>query len=240
DEVVMRGLAVDPKDRWATAREMALALEQCAGIASPSEVGVWVDSLARESLSKRSVSVNAIEASSSNPMLRVTSSDLTIELTPSALAAPATPPADAGSSPGMAIAEGAAAPAAPAPRQQSRWLVPALAVFGLIALGFALRPLWQGTSSPETQAASASSLSVAAPLPVAVQAPSAAPAPAPSVDSLAASAAAPAPMATASSKASSKSAQGPTTVAKKPRGAGCEPPYTIDAAGHKHYKVECF
>ncbi|MEO7590615.1 MAG: hypothetical protein ABI134_05350, partial [Byssovorax sp.] len=167
----------------------------------------------------------------------------TIELTPSALAGHAAPPADAGSSPGMAIAEAAAAPAAPAPapRQQSRWLVPALAVFGLIALGFALRPLWQGTSSPETQAASASSLSAAAPLPVvAAPAPSATPAPAPPMDSLAASAEAPAPVATASSKASSKPAQGPTIAAKKPRGSGCEPPYTIDAAGHKHYKVECF
>ena len=245
DEVVMRGLAVDPRDRWATAREMALALEKCAGIASPSEVGVWVDSLARESLSKRSVSVNEIEASSSSAMLRVSAADLTVVLTPAvpavpAPAAPATPaalPADTGTSPGMAIAEGAAAPAAPRPRAQSRWLVPALAAFGVIALGFALRPLWQETPPPVTQAAEASSLSVAAS--PAVQAPSEAPTPAP-VDTVAASAAAPAPVAAASSKAPSKPAQGPATAVKKPRGTGCEPPYTIDSAGHKHYKVECF
>jgi len=39
DEVVMRGLARDPADRFATARDMALAIEQNIGLASPYEVG---------------------------------------------------------------------------------------------------------------------------------------------------------------------------------------------------------
>jgi len=46
-----------------------------------------------------------------------------------------------------ALAGTAAAPAAASPRERNRWLVPALVVFGLTALGFALRPLWQGASS---------------------------------------------------------------------------------------------
>jgi eukaryotic-like serine/threonine-protein kinase len=255
DEVVMRGLAVDPKDRWATAREMALALEQCAGIASPSEVGVWVDSLARESLSKRSVSVNEIEASSSNVMISGLPADLTQVLTPATppplpvvepapLSAPASAPADTVTSPGMAMTEAPRAPPALGPRAQSRWLVPALAIFGVIALGFALRPLWQGPPAPATQATEASSsLTVAAPplSATAAQQPSAAPLPALPAATLAPSAtAAPAlavkPAATTTTAAPAK----PGAAGKKPRGAGCEPPYTIDSAGHKHYKVECF
>src|SRR4051812_39726612 len=45
DAIVLRGLARDPEMRFATAREMALALEQTIGLASPSEVGEWVESV---------------------------------------------------------------------------------------------------------------------------------------------------------------------------------------------------
>ncbi len=200
DDVVMRGLAVDPRRSLGDgARDGAGARAMC-GIASPTEVGVWVDSLARESLSKRSVSVNEIEASSSNVMISGLPADLTqvltpatppplpvVEPAPASAPAPASSPArastpaDAGTSPGMAMTEAPAAPPAAGPRAQSRWLVPALAIFGAVALGFALRPLWQGPPAPATQAAEASSsLAVAAPplTATAVQAPSAAPTPA--------------------------------------------------------------
>jgi serine/threonine protein kinase len=64
DDVVMRGLDRDPARRYATAREMALHLERCAGIASPSEVGDWVASLAHDELTKRASRLAEIESAS--------------------------------------------------------------------------------------------------------------------------------------------------------------------------------
>ncbi len=61
DRVVMRGLERDPARRYATAREMALDLERCVGIASPSQVGEWVESLARDELAKRAAHMARIE-----------------------------------------------------------------------------------------------------------------------------------------------------------------------------------
>jgi serine/threonine-protein kinase len=63
DAVVMRGLDRDPAKRYPTAREMALDLERCAGVASTSEVGEWVESLAGTELSKRAALMAAIEGS---------------------------------------------------------------------------------------------------------------------------------------------------------------------------------
>lgn len=64
DAVVLRGLARDPEMRFATAREMALALEQTLGLASPSEVGEWVEMISGEELHRRAQTIAAIEAAS--------------------------------------------------------------------------------------------------------------------------------------------------------------------------------
>ena len=66
DAVVLRGLARDPEMRYATAREMALALEQTIGLASPSEVGEWVESVAGDELMSRAQTISAIEVSALN------------------------------------------------------------------------------------------------------------------------------------------------------------------------------
>ena len=54
DALTLRALERDPERRFATAREMARALEQALRPASASEVGEWVESLAGEVLSERS------------------------------------------------------------------------------------------------------------------------------------------------------------------------------------------
>ena len=54
DKVVLKGLEKDPKNRFATAREMAEALERAVPPASPSEVTEWVESFAHFSLEERS------------------------------------------------------------------------------------------------------------------------------------------------------------------------------------------
>jgi serine/threonine-protein kinase len=65
DSVVMKGLARDPSDRYATAREMAVALEEACPAASAAVVGEWVEVVASLSLAARAKRVAQIEALSS-------------------------------------------------------------------------------------------------------------------------------------------------------------------------------
>ncbi len=62
DAVVMRGLARERSQRFATAREMAVALQACVAPASPPEVGDWVEGLAFEALEGRKRRIAEIEA----------------------------------------------------------------------------------------------------------------------------------------------------------------------------------
>ncbi len=64
DALVQRGLAKNPGDCFATAREMAFALERTLPPATPGEVGLWVEETARETLAKRAEQVGGIESSS--------------------------------------------------------------------------------------------------------------------------------------------------------------------------------
>lgn len=65
DEVTMRGLARDPADRFDTARDMAVALEQAVGFASAREVASWVENLASETLAVRAEKIAELESISS-------------------------------------------------------------------------------------------------------------------------------------------------------------------------------
>jgi hypothetical protein len=62
DAVAMRGLSRDPAARFETAREMAIALERCAGVASTTEVGEWVARTAAEGLGERARLMTLIES----------------------------------------------------------------------------------------------------------------------------------------------------------------------------------
>lgn len=64
DAVVMRGLARDSAQRYGSAREMALAIEQTIGLASPSEVGEWVEAVASDELARRAQTISEIEVAS--------------------------------------------------------------------------------------------------------------------------------------------------------------------------------
>jgi len=64
DAVVLRGLERDPARRFATAREMALALELAVTPASTAEVGAWVEGLAHEALASRAAAFMEVESSS--------------------------------------------------------------------------------------------------------------------------------------------------------------------------------
>jgi serine/threonine-protein kinase len=65
DEITMRGLARDPAMRFATARDMALALEEALPPATTSEVSNWIEDVASDVLLMRAGQVGEIESSSS-------------------------------------------------------------------------------------------------------------------------------------------------------------------------------
>jgi len=64
DDVVMRGLSIDPEKRFPTARDMARQLERCVGIATPTDVSDWLEVHAAELLKGRAKRVSALESSS--------------------------------------------------------------------------------------------------------------------------------------------------------------------------------
>jgi serine/threonine protein kinase len=96
DAVTLRGLALDPAMRFATAREMARALEDAVPPVAASKIGEWVESLIKEKLWERSERIAAIESSS-------------------ATTAPVGPPSFGGSHAGPVTAAPAPAPLPPAP-----------------------------------------------------------------------------------------------------------------------------
>jgi serine/threonine protein kinase len=65
DAIVLHALARDREQRFATAREMALALERIGPLAPTSEIGLWVESLAAEALGERDVRLRQVEMRSS-------------------------------------------------------------------------------------------------------------------------------------------------------------------------------
>jgi serine/threonine-protein kinase len=63
EEIVMAGLDPVPERRFATAREMDEALTHCCPIASPFDVAEWLEAVAGDVLSQRTVLVKAMETS---------------------------------------------------------------------------------------------------------------------------------------------------------------------------------
>lgn len=61
DAIVMKGLALSPKDRWESARAMAVALEEAFSPATPAQVGAWVEQVAQKSLLERQQRIDEIE-----------------------------------------------------------------------------------------------------------------------------------------------------------------------------------
>jgi eukaryotic-like serine/threonine-protein kinase len=66
DELTMRGLSADPTLRFQTAQEMAIGLERAIGMATPREVGRWVDQWGAATLRQRAERIAEIESTSSS------------------------------------------------------------------------------------------------------------------------------------------------------------------------------
>jgi serine/threonine-protein kinase len=72
DAVVLRGLKRFADERFASARDMARAIEAAAPLATASEIGAWVESLVTSTLVKRAADVTRIEGEVPSRVITVT------------------------------------------------------------------------------------------------------------------------------------------------------------------------
>jgi serine/threonine-protein kinase len=246
EAVVMRGLAREPADRFATAREMALALDSLGPRATPIEVGAFVERIGGAILAERAVRVAQIERECADALAPARESDVP---DPPAARAPAV--SLTGTTAATALVPGLAAPRATAvpaesvgtgmatvserygaPRKRLMSAASVASVGGLVALlGVALVVMVRLGRSPERPASTLSEP------PAAIASgdrfsPSPASGPAVAGD---AAAGEPAEVRPPSIDTPNKK---PGASHGRPR-AGCSPAYTIDGRGLRHYKPEC-
>jgi serine/threonine protein kinase len=255
DDVTLRGLSRDVSARFSTARDMALALERCIPLAPPSEVGTWVETLAKSVLSLRSERIAEIESSSSvklqaggfdeavassNPSSSSSSQFLDNVRTssgPREHSARSLP----GNETSSQLSSISVSKSGGMEREGGRRRKVVVAVFALLGIG-ALGVLGWRFAAPGSPVPAAPPSSAAPPLlpePSAAIAPfdlPATPQPPPSA-----------------SVASTPSAATATVIRRQPVHPGtnthpppppgpakdCDPPYTLDPEGHKHYKLNC-
>jgi serine/threonine-protein kinase len=226
DRVILRGLARDPEHRYATAREMALDLERCVGVASAAEVGEWVESLVGPRLSQRAAKIAEIEGVAMEAERAARS----------ALEKEADGYFDISH---VAITPAITRPSSSTLRPKLRRARLVLCGTAVLAFGLLLA-LVRGRAATGSQAALSSSDSSHPANPQSATAPATSSAP----DILPPISAIPPPVVTAVADAGAQ----PTRLGSPPvrpsaprtRSRGeCDTPFTVDARGHKHYKEAC-
>jgi serine/threonine-protein kinase len=240
DAVVARATQREPANRFATARDMAIAVEECEGVASTTQVGEWVETLAAGTLTSRAQMLARIEktpldqhvlaaqgaAHVDGPPLAITGEDTRMAGTVSAALPP--PPGVPKARFGILAAVAAA-----------------VATFGVV---------WGLGGWRHAPAASAPPPPVQAPAPL--PPPSASAPPSATADVATATAVETLPVAGPSARATAPvrtpAPVTPRAAAPGPRAASggspkpatataadCDPPYTLDADGRRHYKRQC-
>lgn len=215
ERAVLRSLERAPEDRYATALEMARALERADATAKPSEVAEWLERVAGAELTAKRSVVMEVER-------RAVS-----DATPAASRRPPEPasmmqvPVDS-----TKLTSSAAARSAPPSRRLGVGLLLLVAAVVLGAL-MVVRPWQSRTAAPASSAEPAEPVEPSVPAPVEASQPSATADP---EDAAPAMEAGPLP--------SKKLPQARPQPKRAP--AGCNPPYKIDpATGHKIFKREC-
>lgn len=218
EQVIMRGLSVREEDRFQTAYDMAVALEEIGPIATPREVGQWVEDIAANALSDRAARVDEVEGKSRvlppipavDPDLRDSVSSGSYGSRPASAPAPSPPPE-------------------PALGAKNTPLMVAGFAGILVLLGIVLvvalspKPLQANSALMGWSSGAIRGLIARASEPI----PAPSPAPTPLALPPLASDSAPIPAATPR-----------PPPARKPR-TNCNPPYYFDADGVKRLKREC-
>ena len=248
DEVTLKGLARDPQKRFTTARDMALALQRCFPLAPPSEVGEWVERTAGAELLMRAERIAEIESSSSMNLAGSAAPGSTKELNdyissvsrnaPLAVPTPGIPiDVDATISSqlsSISVARSGSSVGHDDKRKRLALAVIALLAVAVLVLGVGALAR-RGPNTADVAAAGSPPASTPPPIATPSMA-SALPPPAsifaPPPPSVASSVAAP-------SVRPPHHVHGNATAGQTHPQESCDPPYTLDAEGHKHYKLNC-
>jgi serine/threonine-protein kinase len=231
EAIVMRALERNANARFATAREMALALEDCVSPATATQLGSWVESLAHDALAERATRVANIESSLSTTGQSKVLDEILQRPKPSS----PEPLSEVGTSTQQSSIS-VATPAGVPSRKARGWVAPA-AIGGALAIGIggtALvmsrvhAPAQAPTAIPSPQTTATASVAT-----VAVVASAAPTTSSPTMSSATSSAPA---VLTPPPKHSPAAAPSTTSSAKKP---DCTSPFTRDERGVKIYKPEC-
>jgi serine/threonine-protein kinase len=212
DAVVLRGLEKDPAKRFESARQMAMEMEACVPAATAPQVGEWLERVAGRVLAERAGRLAAIESEG-------------------ALAAPAvhTGPAVEAPTQASSISVATNASGSVTRREGRRAKIVLVAGAALAVIGVTLivrssrapAPVEETPPAPAVTApATTSSAEVEAPQP-----PPAVPSTSPAASSGATAPTMP-----------PRPARPPRRVVPRP---DCNPPFTWDSLGKKHYKAEC-
>jgi serine/threonine protein kinase len=160
DQIVLKALARDPADRYATAEEMAEAIDTAIRPASALKVADWVRAVAGEKLAARAELVAQIESNSSpgdGPgVARLLGSLPSIESSPSVVTVGATPdarltaaePAPASTTSALPVEASSHAASAGSGRSRALPAIAALSAIGIAAL------VWHAQQAPVREAAS--------------------------------------------------------------------------------------
>jgi serine/threonine-protein kinase len=219
DEVVLRGLARQPAARWATARELALALEHALPPASAHRTSEWVTRVAADALAQRRAQLARVEGSlQGDPAVPAIPAPSEVTQTAAhEIPAATTKVLDPIDGPTQLVA--ARHPLSEA-RARAPWMLVSLSAITVtaVALFLLLRP----TSTPVETLEHIE--------PFEPEIPPAA-APPPEVSSVAAPPPAAPPLA---------APPRPRVVVRPPPSPpNCDPPYTVDAQGRRRAKREC-
>jgi eukaryotic-like serine/threonine-protein kinase len=262
DRVVLRGLDRDPARRYRTAREMSAAIDACIGVASPTEIGDWVERTAGDELRDRASRIAAIERSAAQsahaPPQRLT----TLERAPRVSSARAIgDPGDSRGDPWEATRNDRARGTGPAgsssvpsgvallPKHRSRKRAFALVGASVAILVGSVSLSFHSDTKPAPPSLLASSRASRV-MPTPANATDSIPKDAvtsASVEDPGAVEPAPAAPPTLPLAKPTRSARpvpfvghpGPNDSSRAVREADCDPPYTTDDKGHLHFKPRC-
>lgn len=247
ERILFRALAATPEERFATAKEMAVELERAVPPATSSDVGEWVEVHAHVVLEQRAVRVAEIESGATDiplearPSGRIPAAVAVVANAenPTRIVSPSnpdiTPPVTQPSS--LSVVTGTSSIPAARPSANNWAFVLGIAVLALLVIGGGVA--FRYSKAPTTTVGAEPTPS--APVPSTGSAPSAPPSasspPTVVVVSPEPSASAPTPPHIGASTASTAPKKPPPFVPKP--ASTCNPPYTTDANGIRHYKPGC-
>ena len=239
DSLVLRALDRHVDARFATARDLAIALEDVIPLASPRQVGAWVERMATVALARRAARIASMESTSATatpPRAGATPEENDLgrwRASRSAAGELATRPEGEARQP---ISASPGPTAAPTPTSRlPRWLAAAALATLLVGAGVTRLLATPGPPAASGQAEEASSASAVAAPRAGSTTPPPIPTLAPAEPPASASAAAPSARPQVVSPPRIPQAITPITPALK----SCKPPYIVDANGARHLKPEC-